>query len=294
MDILAYSLALGKAKAYADQAIQHAEELGFEVILVNVLPTTGLPKKLYLVPKQQEGQEDIRDEYLWVNNAWEKIGSTAVVAHFDSLNGRPKYMGQTMTSETNVTVPTRTSDIANDSGYQNATQVGTTVSNAVSTAKTEIEAEIPEVVDNATSTAADKALSAKQGKALNDRIDNLNARGRFLSSWNATTGLPGTQPTSALPYTYKTGDYFIVSTVGATNYKPSGTSYSGVASTVVETATVAKNDTYLYDGSAWVLIHTDIPEVPVDDEFDTTSRNPVENRVIANAIGDLETLLEAI
>lgn len=45
--------------------------------VVNTLPTTGEDNKIYLVPK--EGSTgDIYNEYIWVNNTWELIGSTQV------------------------------------------------------------------------------------------------------------------------------------------------------------------------------------------------------------------------
>lgn len=87
---------------------------------------------------------------------------------------------------------------------------------------------------------------------IQDQIDALEGRGRFLSIWNTTTGKPETNP-GTLPYTYKTGDYYIVGTVGATNYKPDGSSYTGSASSTVETNTVAVNDVYYYDGTNWLL-----------------------------------------
>ena len=83
--------------------------------------------------------------------------------------------------------------------------------------------------------------------------------GRYLSGWNCATGLAATNPPTS-PYQYKTGDYFIVSSVatgGANNYKPNGSSYTtGVASTTVESSAVAINDTYLYDGTNWTLLKT--------------------------------------
>jgi len=46
---------------------------------------------------------------------------------------------------------------------------------------------------------------------LQEQIDSLSGRGRYLSVWNCTTGLAETIP-SVDPYPYKTGDYFIVGT----------------------------------------------------------------------------------
>ena len=94
-----------------------------------------------------------------------------------------------------------------------------------------------------------------------ERIDVQPAPelGRYLSSWDCTTGLAGTNPPQS-PYTYATGDYFIVSAVatgGGTNYKPDGSSYViGQASTTVEGDPVAVNDTYFYDGTNWTLLKT--------------------------------------
>ena len=88
-----------------------------------------------------------------------------------------------------------------------------------------------------------------------ERIDVQpgGSRGRFLAIWNCTTGLAESNPPSS-PYPYATGDYFIVGTVGVTNYKPSGSSYViGIASTTVETNEVKVDDTYYFDGTNWKL-----------------------------------------
>ena len=115
---------------------------------------------------------------------------------------------------------------------------------------------IPTVVDNVTSTSTTSALSANQWAVLKGLIDNLNARGKFLSLWNCATGLPISFPEDT-PYTYGTGDYFMVETVDtsdpATNYRPNGSSYSGTASSTAETNEVAVWDFYVYDGSVWLL-----------------------------------------
>lgn len=47
-------------------------------VVVDELPETGEPNIIYLVPKQTTGDNDIFDEYIWVENDWELIGSTAI------------------------------------------------------------------------------------------------------------------------------------------------------------------------------------------------------------------------
>lgn len=138
--------------------------------------------------------------------------------------------------------------------------------NSSSVAHTDIRNAIPEVLDNVTSTATGKSLSANQGKLLNDRINNLALRSRFLSLWNCVTGLPLTNP-SGYPYAYKTGDFFIVNTVGGTNYIPNGSSYEGTPSTTVYSGAIKPNDTIFYDGTSWIVSDTPVSDVTVRDVY---------------------------
>lgn len=115
---------------------------------------------------------------------------------------------------------------------------------------------------------------------IQDQIDNLQARGRFLSLWNGATGLPETAPSGTLPFEYKTGDYYIVDNTGTTNYRPNGSSYTGVASTTIETETVAANDVYYYDGTNWLLQVNSQREV----SFASITGQPTDNTNLANAL----------
>ena len=112
---------------------------------------------------------------------------------------------------------------------------------------------IPTVINNLTSTDTTNALSAAQGKVLNDKIADLQALGKFLSLWDCATWLPISFPHQT-PYSYSTWDYFLVENVGTTtNYRPTWSSYNGTASTVVETDEIEIWDMYIYDGSVWLL-----------------------------------------
>lgn len=128
--------------------------------------------------------------------------------------------------------------------------------------------------------------------------------GKYLSSWNCSTGLAATNPPES-PYIYKTGDYFIVGTIGTTNYKPSGSQYViGQASSIVETGTVSINDTYLYDGTNWTLLKTGSTVTSVNgqtgavvtiDDNSTTSLTESWSASKLNAtIGNIETILQGI
>lgn len=51
-----------------------AEHGTFELIkVVEALPVEGLPNRLYLVPKTKAETQDLFDEFVWVNGAWEYI-----------------------------------------------------------------------------------------------------------------------------------------------------------------------------------------------------------------------------
>lgn len=93
---------------------------------------------------------------------------------------------------------------------------------------------------------------AAAGKYTDYKVNNVSPIGRYLSTWDCTTGLPVTEP-ETMPYEYKTGDYYVVSKVaaGGTNYKPDGTEYNGTASTTIDASAIAVVDMYRYDGITW-------------------------------------------
>lgn len=148
-----------------------------------------------------------------------------------------------------------------------------------------------DVVNNVLSTATNKPLSANMGKELQDEIDNLKARGRFLALWNCATGLAQSNPPES-PYEYKTGDYFVVGTVasgGASNYKPNGSTYTtGVASSTVETTDVAVDDVYYYDGTNWRLQQNTQKTLT----FANIAGDPYDNTNLANALNAKQATID--
>lgn len=114
---------------------------------------------------------------------------------------------------------------------------------------------------------------------IQNQIDNLEARGRFLSLWNGATGKPETNP-GELPFTYKTGDYYIIDNTGTTNYRPTGSTYTGAASTTVETESISANDVYYYDGTTWLLQVNTQREVT----FASITGQPTDNTNLAAAL----------
>lgn len=50
----------------------------FNIKILDSLPTTGEAGTLYFIKKSDPEQGDIYEEYMWLNNAWEKVGSTKI------------------------------------------------------------------------------------------------------------------------------------------------------------------------------------------------------------------------
>lgn len=122
------------------------------------------------------------------------------------------------------------------------------------------KSDIPDVVDELTSTSETDALSANQGRVLMTEIEILQSRGRYLSDWNAQTWLARTLPKTWTTYIYNAWDYFDVYNTWpawTTHYRPDWSTYPVpvIPSTEVETATVNDRDRYVYDGLVWILQH---------------------------------------
>lgn len=50
----------------------------FEIQVVDTLPEVGDDRCIYLVPADQEEEKDIYNEYIYINNKWELLGSTEI------------------------------------------------------------------------------------------------------------------------------------------------------------------------------------------------------------------------
>lgn len=64
---------------YSSQKIMNLlSGAGFTVLIVQELPVSGDAHTIYWVPKDVPETQNIYDEYIYANNAWEKFGSTDV------------------------------------------------------------------------------------------------------------------------------------------------------------------------------------------------------------------------
>ena len=99
---------------------------------VTTLPAAGEPFTLYLVPQGDGTAPNFCNEYLWVNNAWELIGTTGSMANNGELviqvNGVAVgtfTANQAANTAVNITVPTNTNQLVNGAQYVDAAALQT-------------------------------------------------------------------------------------------------------------------------------------------------------------------------
>ena len=62
-----------------DELLQGISQLSFEVVSkLPTKPASGKEHSIYLVPATETGANNEKEEYIYVNNKWEKIGNTTV------------------------------------------------------------------------------------------------------------------------------------------------------------------------------------------------------------------------
>lgn len=71
MDVVTLAL----AKKYTDT---HGGGAGLDVKIVEELPQTGKALTIYFIHNQDKEAPNYYDEYMWIQNAWEMIGTTQI------------------------------------------------------------------------------------------------------------------------------------------------------------------------------------------------------------------------
>lgn len=61
--------------------------VGFKTQIVEELPATGDPRTIYLIPAETEQEGNIYNEYMYIDDNWECIGSTAITAEVNLIIG---------------------------------------------------------------------------------------------------------------------------------------------------------------------------------------------------------------
>lgn len=93
-----------------DTMLSQISSLKIEV--VDALPSTGNADTIYLLKVRQQGN-DLYQEYFWVDNAWELIGGIDLTDYYTKTE-----VNTLLTAKADVSaIPTKTSDLTNDSNF---------------------------------------------------------------------------------------------------------------------------------------------------------------------------------
>lgn len=97
---------------------------GFSISVVQSLPSTGLTGTFYFVPNSGSG-DNIYDEYLYVNNSWEKIGTngidlTGYVPTSRTINSKALTTNITLTASDVGALPSNTTYVSSFNGQSGA------------------------------------------------------------------------------------------------------------------------------------------------------------------------------
>lgn len=122
------------------------------------------------------------------------IGGGGGTSDFNQLSNRPKYAGETMTGSTNIpAVPTKTSDLDNDSDYQTGSEVESAISEAIG--EIEIPTKTSELENDGSDgnstyvEASDLATVATSGKYTDLSDKPTIPAAQVNSDWNANSGV---------------------------------------------------------------------------------------------------------
>ena len=99
----------------------------FDTQVVQSLPQTGVEGTIYFTPNNH-GTNDIYDEFIYVNNAWEKIGNTQVdLSGYAQTNDLAyvAFSGDYENLSNKPSIPTKTSDLTNDDNFITLSDVPT-------------------------------------------------------------------------------------------------------------------------------------------------------------------------
>ena len=185
-------------------ALQQIASSAFRVVKVAQLPASGEPYIMYLVPQTDGETLNYCNEYLWIDNAWELVGTTGAMANNGELqiivNGVTVgtfTANQATNSTASITVPTDTSQLTNGAGYVDATALATVLaSKQDSLSLTQLAAvnsgitstDVAQIGANTTAIAGKQdALTTSQLAAVNSGITSADVTQIGTNTGNIAT-----------------------------------------------------------------------------------------------------------
>lgn len=158
----------------------------FSVEVVSELPTENINEHtIYFVPKADAEKEDVYDEFIYINTDWEHIGTTEVdLSNYYNkaeLDGEIGSLNESLNNKVDKVT-------GKDLSTNDFTDTYKTKLDGIATGATKNTVE-----NSLTSTSTSNALSAAQGKTLNDKYNGTT----LYNNSSGTTGTITLSQTSA-------------------------------------------------------------------------------------------------
>ncbi len=183
--------------------------VGFTTIVVNVLPTTGKSSTMYLLPSDESTESNnIYDEYIWVNNKFEKIGSTKTTIDLSEYVKQTE-MNTQLANKANVSHTHSISNVTNLqttlNGKANANHSHDSASSSANGfLSKEDKSKLDGIATGANKTVVDSSLSSSSTNPVQNKIVTNALNGKANSSHshsisnitNLQSSLDGKSPTS--------------------------------------------------------------------------------------------------
>lgn len=103
-----------------EQVLKNAQDIEalknrplLEIEIVDELPETGQEGILYLVPSEDSSEGNLYEEFVWVNDTWEQVGSASIdLSAYPTLAGDNEFTGENTFSDTTHFADIETQNIA--------------------------------------------------------------------------------------------------------------------------------------------------------------------------------------
>lgn len=155
--------------------------IGFTATIVNSLPSTGEVGVMYLKLNTSASVEgNIYDEYIWVNNKFEKIGSTETTVDLSGYVTQTE-MNTQLANKANVNHSHRSDSIYLEEGIDDGMWVyeyGVTSQSSVNGFVYDHEKKLENIDDGANKTVVDSSLSSSSKNPVQNKVVNSALNGK--------------------------------------------------------------------------------------------------------------------
>ena len=193
-----------------DAKIGAITTINFEVVAE--LPVSGEANKIYLVPNAEQSEQNVKDEYIWIENKWELIGSTKIdlsnyynKGEVDSKLSAKVDLSTYTSDKSTFALKSELTDLATKEEL--ALKANTSyLSNYLTTANAETtyakKSEIPSLDGYLQTSVADKKYATKT--ELEGKVDDADIADMLTKTEAASTYQPKGEYLTSIPDEYIT------------------------------------------------------------------------------------------